>query len=157
MVLIGTGRDESRLAAMVRKFDMTGRVTFAGGLTDDGVAEALAYARVVVTASEQEAFGLIVLEGREAGARVVASALPAHREVAQLDTAGGIHLWNPDTGVNGLADTIRSALTGTDPGLRTSAPRWADVAVATEQIYQRAIASPSSSAPTPDSSIRIPA
>jgi glycosyltransferase involved in cell wall biosynthesis len=144
LVVVGTGREESRLASEVTRLRLAHRVTLAGGLTDEAVAQLLAKARVVVTASEREAFGMVILEARQAGARVVASALPAHREVAQLDSAEGVQLWHPDTATKGLAHALRRALEGSDPGVLTVAPRWPDVAAATEEVYLRAIAARSS-------------
>lgn len=144
LVVIGTGREEARLASDITRLRLTHRVVLAGSLTDDAVAELLARARVVVTASEHEAFGLVILEARQAGARVVASALPAHREVAQLDPTEGVQLWRPDTDISGLACAIRNALEGSDPSVLTVVPRWKDVAAATEQVYLRALAALSS-------------
>lgn len=153
LTVVGTGRDESRLTAMVSQLQLENRVKFVGGLTDEGVAEVLAHARVVVTASEHEAFGMILLEARQAGARVVASALAAHREVAELDSAAAVNLWQPETGINGLAEAIRTALHGEDPGALRSVPRWTDVAIATEKIYWRALAQPSRDVLIAESSI----
>jgi glycosyltransferase involved in cell wall biosynthesis len=143
LLIIGTGSDKARLASSVIRLKLTDRITLAGALPDDAVASALAEARVVVTASQHEAFGLIILEARQAGARVVASALAAHREVAQLDPANGVSIWAPDTAVSGLAHAIRNALISHDPGAMSTAPRWSDVAAATEQVYQCALATPS--------------
>ena len=144
LTVVGTGRDESRLIGLISRLRLENRVKLAGGLTDEGVADVLARARVVVTASEHEAFGIIVLEARQAGARVVASALAPHREVAELDHARAVDLWQPATGVGGLAEAIRSALASEDPGLLRGVPRWSEVAIATEKIYWRAIAETSS-------------
>lgn len=144
LTVVGTGRDESRLMGMISSLRLENRVKLVGGLTDEGVADVLAHARVVVTASEHEAFGIIVLEARQAGARVVASALAPHREVAELDHARAVDLWQPATGVGGLAEAIRSALASEDPGLLQGVPRWTEVAIATEKIYWRAMAEASS-------------
>jgi glycosyltransferase involved in cell wall biosynthesis len=157
LIVVGSGRDESRLLALASRLKLGDHVEFVGALTDEGVAEVLARARVLVTASQHEAFGMIVLEARQAGARVVASALEAHREVAQLDFARAVDLWQPETGSNGLATIIRHALNGADPGVLTSVPRWADVAVNTVEIYQRAIAHASPGARIVKNSIRATA
>jgi glycosyltransferase involved in cell wall biosynthesis len=140
LVIVGVGSDRGRLTSEFIRLELADRVRLVGAQPDGAVAQILARAGVVVTASEHEAFGLILLEARQAGARVVASALAAHREVAQLDLAGGIHIWEPETGTSGLAAAIHTALAADDPGLLKSAPRWPDVATATELIYQRALA-----------------
>jgi len=138
LLVIGTGSDRGRLEGIVSRMHLENRVQLAGGLSDEEVTGLLAKARVVVSASKHEAFGLVLLEGRQAGARVVASALPAHREVAALDDAGAIDLWDPATGVDGLCAALRDALAGTDPGLLAKSVDWADVAAATEEVYSRA-------------------
>lgn len=141
LLVIGTGSDRARLEGMVAKMHLGNRVDMAGGLSDEQVTSILARARVVVSASKHEAYGLVLLEGRQAGARVVASALPAHREVATLDDASAIDLWDPDTGIDGLSNAIRTALAGSDPGVLAKSVDWADVAAATEDVYTRARAS----------------
>lgn len=152
LAIVGTGRDQLRLKSIIDQLQLGDRVELVGGLTDEGVAEVLGRARVVVTASEQEAFGMIVLEARQSGARVVASALAAHQEVAELDPARAVNLWQPETGSNGLAEAIRTALGAEDPGLLTRVPRWTDVAIATEKVYWRALGSTPSDALVSNSS-----
>lgn len=146
LAIIGTGRDHFRLKSIVDHLRLGNRIELLGGLTDESVADVLAHARVVVTASEQEAFGMIVLEARQSGARVVASALAAHQEVAGLDPARAVSLWQPGTGSQGLAEAIRVALGAEDPGQLVSVPRWTDVAIATEEVYGRALATAPSDA-----------
>jgi glycosyltransferase involved in cell wall biosynthesis len=140
LIVVGTGRNEVQLTSHVTELGLKDRVTLAGGLSDEAVAQLLAKTRVVVSASEREAFGMVVLEARQSGARVVASALAAHRELAELDPAKGVHLWDPDTAAYGLAHAIGNALASDDPGLLKSAPHWPDVAASTEEVYERALA-----------------
>lgn|ERR1017187_7009349 len=139
MVVVGSGSGETRLVAQVKRLGLSDRVTLAGSLNDDAVGKILTSARVVVTASQQEAFGMVILEARQAGARVVASAIPAHCEVAQLDAGNGVYLWALDTAIPGLVRGLRHALDGDDPGVLRTAPRWPDIAAATEEVYRSAL------------------
>jgi glycosyltransferase involved in cell wall biosynthesis len=140
LVIVGSGRDEPRLVAEIGRLRLDRQVTMAGNLSDVALADLLASARVVVSTSEHEAFGIALLEARQAGARVVASHLPAHAEIAEMDGSGGIELWDPKTGLAGLRQLIRAALVGCDPGVIPTPPRWPDVAAATEARYQLALA-----------------
>jgi glycosyltransferase involved in cell wall biosynthesis len=140
LVIVGNGSDKSRLCSEAARRYPADRVTFSGSLPDDALARLLTSARVLVTASKHEAFGLVILEARQAGARVVASSLDAHREIAEFDQAHGVHLWSSGTAAAGLARTIHDALTSGDPGVLDDAiPRWPDVAAATEEIYSAAL------------------
>ena len=64
LVIVGAGSDRARLASELGRLELAHRVTLAGAQPDGAVAQILARARVVVTASEHEAFGLILLEAR---------------------------------------------------------------------------------------------
>ena len=139
LTVVGRGRDEGRLSGLIESLHVRDRVTMAGHLSDAALAALLAGARLIVSASEQEAFGIAILEGRQSGARVVASDVPAHAEVSAMDAAGGIELWNQRSGVCGLRLAIGAALAGTDPGPMSGLPRWSEVAAATEEIYLKAI------------------
>jgi glycosyltransferase involved in cell wall biosynthesis len=61
-------------------------VTFAGHVDEDTLGRWWASASVYATASLHEAFGIGLAQGLVAGLPVVASAIPAHREV--IDRAG---------------------------------------------------------------------
>lgn len=60
----------------------TDNVTLAGYLSDDDLRSAVAGAAAVCMPSQYEGFGLPVLEALAAGRPVLASDIPAHREVA---------------------------------------------------------------------------
>jgi glycosyltransferase involved in cell wall biosynthesis len=80
LVVIGEGGERTGLEQLATELGVPAR--FPGRVASSEVARWLRTAAVVVSASEQEAFGLTLLEALTAGARVVASDLPAHREVA---------------------------------------------------------------------------
>jgi glycosyltransferase involved in cell wall biosynthesis len=141
LVIVGDGPDRARLEAMARAGEPGWPVRFAGKVPDAELGELLAAATVVTSASDHEAFGLTLADGLAAGARVVASLIPAHHEVGQLaGPTAPISLVNPrDT--SRYAAELRAAL---DRGRRQDGiitlPSWDDVANQTREVYGRTIA-----------------
>lgn len=135
LVVVGDGPDRHRLAAVVADSPRRDDVELCGRLDDDDVARWLRTASVVVSRSEHEAFGLVALEGASAGAQVLLSDLPAHREVAGM-CAGRARV------VPGGADALRAALEAA-----LAAPRrepcalrtWDDVAADHVRVYEQVL------------------
>ncbi len=92
VVVVGDGPDRPRLTELVRTLGVEDRMTLTGTLSQPELLERFRSADVFVSLSTAEAFGLTLLEGAVAGAAVVATDLPAHREVAGLLPAGAIRL-----------------------------------------------------------------
>lgn len=82
LAVIGEGPERPALEALTAHMGLQGRVRFLGRVDDPTLYRWLRTAQVVASLSEQEAFGLTVLEGAAAGARVLASDIPAHQEIA---------------------------------------------------------------------------
>jgi phosphatidylinositol alpha-1,6-mannosyltransferase len=75
--IVGTGDDRSRLEAIAREAGVIQRVTFAGALSDDAIAEAYAAADVYVGLSREdgvqaEGFGISFVEAAASGVPSVA-------------------------------------------------------------------------------------
>lgn len=100
--------------------------------------EALYHAAdVVVTMSTREAFGMTVIEAAAAGCAIVASDIPAHREVAARIDPRRVRLVDASAHPRVVADAIRSVfadlrLPARDPRIAT----WRDVAIQTAKIYR---------------------
>ena len=79
----GTGPDDlvQRLAGMARSLGIADRVTWLGRISDDALDGLLARAALLAFPSRSEGFGLALLETLAAGAPVLASDIPSHREV----------------------------------------------------------------------------
>jgi glycosyltransferase involved in cell wall biosynthesis len=136
LVVVGDGPARRRLKAFAADLQLSARVSFAGAVSDADLHRWLKTARLVVVLSEQEAFGLQVLEGLSAGRPVVASDIPAHREAAEYVGDGGVTFVSPEGSPLDVADAIRSALeTQTPPSLRPL-PSWTDVVDRTLAVYQ---------------------
>jgi glycosyltransferase involved in cell wall biosynthesis len=132
LVVVGDGADRAALERLAA--DLGVRSRFVGRVPAHDVARWLQTASVVVSASEREAFGLTLLEALTAGARVVASALPAHREVALT--------WGGDGAVELVANSaelpaaIRAQLAaGRLAHEQRAAWSWDDVAARVEAVY----------------------
>jgi glycosyltransferase involved in cell wall biosynthesis len=82
--VIGGGDDLQRLETITRAAGIAERVQFLNRVSDDELARWFATARVVVSLSEHEAFGLVAAEALAAGAPVALSDIPAHRDIARL-------------------------------------------------------------------------
>jgi glycosyltransferase involved in cell wall biosynthesis len=118
--------EDERLAANVEILE---------GLSDGEVVAALQSTRAFVTASEEEGYGLSVLEALAAGIPVVAFDLPAFRFAFPRGRIVA------RSGADGLGETLRSVLTDEECLAAARAevaavaiPRWDDVA---DEIWER--------------------
>ena len=81
LVVVGDGPARRALQAHAADLQLSSRVLFVGQVPDTELYRWLRSARVLVSLMEQS-FGIQVLEAVCAGASVVASDIPAHREAA---------------------------------------------------------------------------
>ena len=139
-VVVGAGPDLPRLQQLVERCEpaVRDRVSFTGFISDAALDRLMASARVLVSGSAHEAFGMSVLDAVAAGARVVASDIPAHRELAGL-APGRISLWDPADQAAGLGRLVETAL-AVDPGQPTdpllpTLPSWDDAAAVLAERY----------------------
>ncbi len=152
-VVVGEGPERPRLERMVREAGLAGgqRVRLPGRVDDDELSELLATARVAVATSAHEAYGMAVMDALAAGVRVVASDIPAHRELAGLTevTRRRITLWDARSGPAGLKRLIEEALSQpeADPAVPVLLPTWSQAAAALESFYARLGATPAPAGP----------
>jgi glycosyltransferase involved in cell wall biosynthesis len=139
LVVVGDGPDRprlERLASETGSGGSGGSVRFTGRVSDAELGELLATAAVVTSASEHEAFGLIVADGLAAGARVVASAIPAHREVGRLAGADAPIVYVDPANTGEFAAALAAALAmGRPPADRVRLPSWDEVAEQVRELY----------------------
>lgn len=79
--LIGTGPLEDELGKLVNQLGLTERVHFLGWFSHDEVLREMAEAELVVSASHQEGFGLVVAEALACKAPILLSDIPVFCEV----------------------------------------------------------------------------
>ena len=88
--IIGDGPEYSRLRKKVEASKAGNRVRFHRGADDEEKWKIVGGASCLVSLSEIESFGMVLVEGASMGLRVVASNIPSHREIAEV--LGGIEL-----------------------------------------------------------------
>jgi glycosyltransferase involved in cell wall biosynthesis len=142
LVVVGDGPARDRLAAYAADLRISSRVQFAGSVSDAVLHRWLRSARVVVTLAGERGSGSQVTEARAAGASVVASDLPIHREAA--DRPGGSHvifvapMGSPLDVADAIDEAARvSVLPSSGPAF--SAPSWQSVIDSTMMLYGQLI------------------
>ncbi len=141
LVIIGGGSQHDELRSLVGELEIGDRVQLCGQVDTDIVRRWLRTATVVVSMSEHEAFGMVPLEAAAAGARVVLSDIPAHREVFADHLRGRGVVVDDDTS---LARHISAQLAEGRPPTPADVPSWTSIADRTAETYQRLMARPGS-------------
>ena len=138
LVIVGDGPDRFRLEKIARLADPQLPVRFVGRIPDPELDGLLAQADVVASASDHEAFGLILADGLTSGAQVVASGIPAHREVGRLAGPGAPITFADPRDTRQFTAALAAALQeGRRPGGAMQFPSWADVVEQTRELYAR--------------------
>jgi glycosyltransferase involved in cell wall biosynthesis len=142
LTIVGDGPDRSRLEQIARSGEPGWPVRFTGRISDQELNGLLARATVVTSASGHEAFGLILADGLAAGARVVASAIPAHHEVGRLAGASAPITFTDPADTRQFTAALAAALDqGRVPAGSVELPTWADVVEQTRNLYVRVMSS----------------
>jgi len=140
LVVVGDGPERSRLERQAVAAGLHGRVTFAGRVERSELCRWHRTAHVLVTLSSRESFGLVALEGLAAGARVVASDIPAHREVTRRWGAD-VRLVAPDITPAALAGVLADELSRPRPDRPCGGlPTWDQQVEGCLAIYRQAAA-----------------
>jgi glycosyltransferase involved in cell wall biosynthesis len=139
LVVVGDGPDRARLERHAADTRAGLPVVFTGWISDPVLDQLFARATVVTSASGREAFGLTLAQGLASGARVVASAIPAHAEiVGRADAEAAVALVDPrDTAdfTRLLGGFLRAGRRV--PGPVSGLPSWADTVSRTRELYER--------------------
>jgi glycosyltransferase involved in cell wall biosynthesis len=145
LVIAGDGPQRAELERLIAELGLAGRVRLLGRVDDSDLHRWFRTARVLVSMSRREAFGMVALEAAAGGARVLLSDIAAHREIARtyLPQASAIVA---DPSPDALAAQIREALTASEHPAAQDIPDWAQVAARTVEVYRSALAR---SAPPP--------
>ncbi len=114
--IFGEGPDHARLAALIARLGMAGRITLAG-VTASLMPE-LARARVLALGSRREGFGNVLVEALAAGAGVVASDCPGPRDILADGRLGRLV---PPGDVPAMAAALHAALLEPDDPARRQA------------------------------------
>jgi glycosyltransferase involved in cell wall biosynthesis len=140
-VVAGDGPAHRQLARMADRYGLVHRTTLLGTIPRDELCRWFRTASVFVTLSDHEAFGISLLEALVAGSSVVASDIPAHREVAALAAPGAVQLISERDGPAKLAEAIaRAARTAVGPV--ATVPTWDAIAESTMALYESLVDRP---------------
>jgi glycosyltransferase involved in cell wall biosynthesis len=133
LVVVGDGPDRPRLERLAAD---VGRVRFTGRVSDSELEVLLSAADVVTSASDHEAFGLVVADGLTAGARVVASGIPAHREIGRLaGPAAPISYVDPKNTADFTVALDTALAQGRACAGQAWLPSWSEIADQTRDLY----------------------
>jgi glycosyltransferase involved in cell wall biosynthesis len=141
LVVVGDGSARASMLSAAASAGLGNRLRWLGGLPHSELINWYRTADVFVSMSARESFGIALLEAAVAGARVVASDIPAHREVAGLLPAGAVTLIPLRAPDEVLARAITEAARRDrikDAYLR--APTWLAAAQQTNEVYQDVLA-----------------
>jgi glycosyltransferase involved in cell wall biosynthesis len=130
----GAARDE--LQQLTRSLGLGERVDFLGKVSEEDLYRWFRSTAVYVSMSSNEAMPVTFIECLAAGARVVASDIPAHRDLV-TKTKGSIELVALDASAESLATAIRAL--AAQPVLTPAIDTWDGVAARTLEAYREGI------------------
>jgi glycosyltransferase involved in cell wall biosynthesis len=134
LVITGDGPEREGLEALAKERGITGKVSFLGRVDTDTLYRWYATAQVFCSMSSNEAMPVTILELLAAGARVVASDIPAHRDIVKR-TGGAIVLVPLTASPAALAAALQVACRKpAAPGQRI--PTWDQVTMKTLEVYR---------------------
>ena len=137
LIICGTGSQDQVLRERARQIGQVGRVDFVGYVDDDELRRWQRTATVALSASTDETFGLGLAEAASAGAQILATDLPAHREVAQL-LGVEMDFFASTIGPSELAKKIDAAVnTGRQEQSTLRVRSWDDVAADFDVLYRK--------------------
>ncbi len=134
LVVTGDGPERGALEALTDERGLRAKVRFLGRVDPMLLYRWYASAEVFCSMSSNEAMPVTILELLAAGARVVASDIPAHRDIRDR-TAGAITLVPLNASPAVLAAALRCARD--EPGAPgQKIPTWDEVTTQTLEVYQ---------------------
>jgi len=139
--VVGVGPALPALHRLAERLGVDDRVVFLGRASDEEVRRWYRTAAVFVSLSRHEAFGLTLAEALAAGAGVVASDIPAHRETLTRAAGATSALLPLDVAPATLAHAIGDRAKDAHRGPMYRVDSWDDVAAGTLAVY-RAVVSP---------------
>jgi glycosyltransferase involved in cell wall biosynthesis len=134
LVVTGDGPERAALEALAEQRGVQAKVRFIGRVETDLLYRCYASADVFCSMSSNEAMPVTILELLAAGARVVASDIPAHRDIRDR-TAGAITLVPLDADPAVLAGALGHAL-NESPVPVQQIPTWDEVTTRTLDVYR---------------------
>jgi glycosyltransferase involved in cell wall biosynthesis len=137
LAVVGDGSMRQRLLAHAADLRVSSRIELVGQLPDAEVYRWLRTGRVVLSLAEERSSALQIAEAVQAGAPVVASDIPVHREAASYLDDRLVALVSPYGSPLEIADRVAEAAELCLPAsTRPPAWTWDDVVQETLVLYQ---------------------
>jgi glycosyltransferase involved in cell wall biosynthesis len=137
LIVTGDGPERPRLEALIAQLKLQERVRLLGRVDVKELYRWFKRADVYVSMSTNEAMPVTIVETLAAGARVVASDIPAHRDIKER-TRGAIRITPVQVTTADLAAAIRAAADA-PPSSDQEVPTWREVANRTLDVYREAM------------------
>jgi glycosyltransferase involved in cell wall biosynthesis len=129
--ITGDGPARPFLERRIKELRLGDRAMLLGRVADNELNRWFRTASVYVSMSDFESFGITVLEALAAGSRVVASDIPAHREIAK--TTGGAVFIPPSRSSTALARAVEQAAAAEPAPAEIQS--WEELADRTLSVY----------------------
>lgn len=141
LTILGDGPARNSLQTLVAQSGLAQRVRLLGYVSSDELRGWYAVADAYLALSEDELFGMTVLEAAAAGAPVVASDIPAHREVVGYLPQERVHLVDATADDAELAAVIEAtvALGRSSDRSGWRLPTWSEMVDGVVAAYGRAL------------------
>jgi len=88
MEIVGTGPERGNLEKLANSLGISNRVTFHGRLEDEQRDRLLKSSLCLLSLSDYESFGIVLIEAIKLGIPAIASDVPSHREIAETLEVG---------------------------------------------------------------------
>jgi glycosyltransferase involved in cell wall biosynthesis len=135
LVITGDGPERGELEALAGRLGLGDRVRFLGRVSDEDLHRWFRTAAAFVSLSTNEAYPITLLEVLEGGARVLASDIPAHRELAAA-TGGTMSLIAPDSTPEAVARALQTLVA--EPVATPAVDSWDEITAQTIEVYREA-------------------
>jgi glycosyltransferase involved in cell wall biosynthesis len=137
LAVVGAGPALRWLASRAADLRVASRVQFVGAVADDLLYRWLRTAHVLVSVAEQDASGVPVMEALSAGAPVVATDIPVHREAAAFVPGAPIVFVPSEPSPLRIADAVLEASgMSTASSAALALPCWDTVVDSTCALYE---------------------
>lgn len=143
LIVCGSGPELSNLRQLCHRLGVEDRVQLRGFVSAEVLADLQRSARVIVSLSTNESFGLSVAEGVASGAVAVVTDIPAHREVIEFADAPAEYVSSPAKAADVTLALSRALSRERVTRVLSLDRKWSTVALEYEQVYRRAMSSPS--------------
>jgi glycosyltransferase involved in cell wall biosynthesis len=124
LTIVGTGPERHRLLRAAQRHGVTARVTWLPSAPAPALQAVYADHDILVSLSTRESLGLVLIDALAAGLNVVASDIPAHREVVQRWSRHGVLTDTAEA--SAVAAVTVAAASACRPATADPLPTWRD-------------------------------